>query len=272
MQEILAITLQSMQHDMRQLDNVATNLANALTPGYQRSVGSNRPLASTGTTFAALVDGAGKTQGEASPISAASPFQIKIDQRPGSLKQTGQSLDIALAGPGYFEINTSAGPAYTRQGSFHLDARGRLVTAQGQPVMGKGGEIFLNNDHPAIDPVGNLYDQDKSVRASMSPAPLVPQAASMQQALDQLKVVQPEASTEMTRLSNGLMQASGPMAMLKDGDIQLKQGFLEGSNVEPRQEMVQLIQTMRHFESMQKVSQGYDDLMGQAIRKLGDLS
>ena len=62
------------------------------------------------------------------------------------------------------------------------------------------------------------------------------------------------------------------MAMLKDGDIQLKQGFLEGSNVEPRQEMVQLIQTMRHFESMQKVSQGYDDLMGQAIRKLGDLS
>ncbi|GAB2731236.1 flagellar hook-basal body protein [Comamonas sediminis] len=272
MQEILAITLQSMQQDMRQLDNVASNLANALTPGYQRGVTSNRPMGPAATTFAEMVDGMGKLPSDAASTSVASALRLQVDQRPGSLKQTGQPLDIALAGPGYFEVNTNTGPAYTRQGNFHLDARGRLVTAQGHAVMGKGGEIFLNNDHPAIDPVGNLYDQEKSRGSGSSPAPLVPQSATLQQALDQLKVVQPEASTEMSRLSSGLMKASGPMAMVNDRDVQLKQGFLEGSNVEPRQEMVQLIQTMRHFESMQKVSQGYDDLMGQAIRKLGDLS
>ncbi len=59
---------------------------------------------------------------------------------------------------------------------------------------------------------------------------------------------------------------------MKDADIQVRQGYLENSNVNAMQEMVQMIQTMRHFESMQKVAISYDDMTGQAVRKLGDLS
>jgi flagellar basal-body rod protein FlgF len=57
---------------------------------------------------------------------------------------------------------------------------------------------------------------------------------------------------------------------LAAGQVQVRQGFLENANVNSMQEMVQLIQTMRHFESMQKVALGYDDMVGAAIRRLGD--
>ena len=76
----------------------------------------------------------------------------------------------------------------------------------------------------------------------------------------------------MRRIGEGLLSAGGPLDDVKEADIQLKQGFTENSNVNSMQEMVQLVETMRHFESMQKVVLGYDDMTGQAIRKLGDLS
>jgi flagellar basal-body rod protein FlgG len=62
------------------------------------------------------------------------------------------------------------------------------------------------------------------------------------------------------------------MKTVPDTQLRIRQGFLENSNVDSSQEMTQLVQTMRHFETMQKVVQGYDDMMGAAIRKLGDMS
>jgi flagellar basal-body rod protein FlgF len=69
-----------------------------------------------------------------------------------------------------------------------------------------------------------------------------------------------------------MVASESPAAMVSDVDVQIRQGFLENSNVSSMQEMVQLMQTMRHFESMQKVATGYDEMMGTAIRKLGDLA
>jgi len=194
------------------------------------------------------------------------PSLVRPDLRPGTLKSTGQSLDVALASSGYFEVATETGPAYTRQGNFHVDARGRLVTAQGHPVMGKGGEIFLKSATPVIDAAGNVYDAQPG---GNSPA----DASNTQQAVAQIKIVEFEDKAAAQRIGDGLTSVgSDSVLAMKDADVQLKQGYLENSNVNAMQEMVQMIQTMRHFESVQKIALGYDEMTGQAIRKLGELS
>lgn len=283
MQEVLALSLQAMQLDMQRLDRIGTNLANALTPGYKREVTAGQPLRLGTVSFASMLNqlNADPSTGATTALSSqpiASPFSsllVQADVRPGTLKSTGQSTDVALAGPGYFEVSTEAGPAYTRQGSFHVDVRGRLVTAQGLPVMGKGGEIYLQTSNPVIDAAGNVYESRSpnatpSGHASGQLAPA--NGVANGTAVAQLKVVQIDNAKDLQRLGDGLVAAGDSGSVMKDADIQIRQGFLENSNVNSMQEMVQLMQTMRHFESMQKVALGYDEMTGQAVRKLGDLS
>ena len=262
MQEVLALALQSMHTDMQKIDRVGSNLANALTAGYQREAIASQPVGFSAQAFSAVMDGmqAQPAGSRTAALTMRMPsLLVQTDVRPGTVRSTGQSLDVALAGPGYFEVMTEAGPAYTRQGAFQVDARGRLVTAQGLPVMGNGGEIVLNGDRPFIDSVGNVFESRTGVADSTTP-------------VAQIKVLQPEDTKAMRRLGDGLFSADGSFTALKDSDIQIRQGFLENSNVNSMQEMVQLMQTMRHFESMQKIAVGYDDMTGQAVRKLGELS
>lgn len=262
MQEVLAIALQSMHTDMQKLDRVGSNLANALTAGYQREVLASQPIGVPAQAFSSVVEGMqAQLPGTDSPIAATRmpSMLVQTDMRPGTLKSTGQSLDVALAGPGYFEVMTETGPAYTRQGAFQVDARSRLVNAQGLPVMGNGGEIVLNSDRPFIDAVGNVFESRTGIAENTTP-------------VAQIKVMQPEDTKGMRRLGEGLFSPDGSFVAMKEADVQIRQGFLENSNVSSMQEMVQLMQTMRHFESMQKVALGYDDMTGQAVRKLGELS
>ncbi len=278
MQEVLALSLQTMHMDMHKLDRIATNLANALTPGYKREVAASLPMGLSGSSFASVVHQLRDVTSPVDPQATASPFSqlmIQADVRPGTLKSTGQSLDVALAGSGYFEVSTEAGPAYTRQGNFHVDARGRLVTANGSPVMGKDGEIYLIGSNPVIDATGHVYESQEAASrpASLSGASLTSGPISTgSQAVAQLKVVQIDDAKNAQRLGDGFIAAGANTTVMKDAEIQVRQGFLENSNVNSMQEMVQLMQTMRHFESMQKVALGYDEMMGQAIRKLGESS
>lgn len=244
MPEILAIALNSMQTDMRQVEHVAMNLANTLTPGYKRQVAAT-------PAFGAMVDQA------ATPAAAPTGgVRTYVDLRPGALKHTGASLDLAIDGQGYFEVATDAGPAYTRQGAFRVDARGRLVTAQGQPVMGLGGEILLSGPKPRIDRNGNVFDgSDVNTKTPVA----------------QLKIVRFEEAGTMASLGNGLLSAGGDMVQMGAAEVHLQQGYLESSNVGTQQEMVQLMQATRHFESMQKAIQTYDEVVGTAIRKLGEV-
>lgn len=245
MNEVLAVSLQSMQGDMARLDQVGMNLANVLTPGYKRAVAMQAPL---GASFAGHVAAASNAQTQ----PAASPVHLAADLRAGTLKSTGQSLDVAIDGPGYFEVLTASGLAYTRQGSFHVDARSRLVTAQGDPVMGTAGEIVVDNTRPAISTAGAISSSVTGL------------------ALGQLKVIDFEAGTSPERLGEGLFAASPGMNPLPDAQVRVRQGFVENSNATSTLEMASLVQAMRHFEGMQKVLQGYDEMLGTAIRKLGD--
>ncbi|MES2938222.1 MAG: flagellar hook-basal body protein [Pseudomonadota bacterium] len=257
MHEVLAVALQSMQADMARVDQVGMNLANALTPGYKRGVAVQRPI---GAAFAAHLAGASAAAGAAQDplLSGVQNVSLRSDSRTGTLKATGQPLDLALAGKGYFEIATPDGPAYTRQGSFRLDAAGRLVTAQGDPVMGNGGEIRLMVANPVLTASGAVLGPDGNEDAPLA----------------QLRVVDFDAGARLQRLGDGLVSvdADAGMKLLEPREVQLRQGFLENSNVASTQEMTQLVQAVRHFEAMQKAAQGYDDMLGTAIRKLGETS
>jgi flagellar basal-body rod protein FlgF len=248
MQEILAIALSSMQQDATRLERIGMNLANTMTPGYKRSVVSVTP------GFAQQVDTAWSAV-----HTSANDLQLHDDARPGTLKSTGQALDLALAGPGYFEVQTPEGLLYTRRGEFRVDGLGRLVTAQGHPVMGAGGEIHVSNASPRIDSLGQVFD---SGTADRDPA-----------AVSRLKLVGFDDARALQHVGEGLMSAQDASAGMRElNEPIVKQGYLENSNVNSMHEMVQLIQTMRHFESMQRVAVGYDEMVGSAIRKLGELS
>ncbi|MDB5874624.1 MAG: hypothetical protein JWQ07_4066 [Ramlibacter sp.] len=248
MNEILSIALRGMQSDAARVEQIANNLANVLTPGYKRGVTLQAPAAAS---FASHIEGG-------VPATVAAPaMELVSDVRAATLKSTGQSLDLALAGRGYFEVMTDNGPAYTRKADLHVDARGRLVNAQGFPVMGVSGEITLNFTHPLISTTGAI--------TSPTAAPDAPPLA-------QLKVVQFDDEARLEHIGDGLVAAGTGMKQMSDKDIQVRQGFLENSNVDSAREMTGLIQAMRHFESMQKMAQGYDDMVGVAIRKLGDIS
>jgi len=259
MTDVLAVSLQGMQQEMARLERISLNLANATTPGYKREVATAQRIG--GSSFARAMDGAASVPpGDSLPASpSAALLLIQTDTRPGTLKSTGQSLDVALGGSGYFEISTPEGPAYTRQGSWRLDARGRLVTAQGHPVMGQGGEISLNDPNPRIDGAGHVFEAKPDGRPDAVP-------------VAQLKVVRFDDAKSLRRIGDGLLATEQAPSTMADSDVQLRQGFLENSNVNSMQEMVQLIQSMRHFESMQKLASGYDDMIGAAVRRLGELS
>lgn len=255
MRGVLAVTLQSMQNDMKRVDLVGNNLANATTPGYKREMLLERP-------FVEMMEQAGNMTaasygGEWQGIAT----QIVTDKRAGMLKATGQKLDVALGGEGYFQVETKDGLAYTRQGGFQLDARGRLVNAQGNAVMGKTGEIYLKTSNPVIDESGNIRDGNAENHGTVM----------SDQILAQIKVVNFKEVKGLHKIGDGLVIAKENAEYTDVINPMIKQGHIENSNISSVEEMVQLMQTMRHFESMQKITQGYDEMLGTAIRKLGDL-
>lgn len=252
MNEILGVLVSSMHADMARAERVAMNLANLQTPAYKREIASALP-------FSAEYEAAAGARSASSPAGAP-PLAVHVDVRPGTLRTTGQNLDVAIVGDGWFEVATPSGAAYTRKGNFRLDAGGRLVTQEGLPVTGTGGEIALTRGAASIDSAGRVFDGHPTPggEARLGSAPV-----------GQLKVVQFDRAA-LQPLGNGLYAAAGEPVPVREGAVQIQQGALENSNVNHLQEMVRLMEAVRHFESLQRVATGYDEMLANSIRKLGE--
>lgn len=281
MTDVLVTALEAMRNDLLRLKQSAQNLSTLSVPGAQaqhfapsvqapRASGEFRSLVDAGAAVAetnAATSAASLNAPAGNPFSpSASPSldalatvttattppqpELVTDTSPGTFKPTGQALDLALTQPGYFEIQTPNGVGYARRGDFQRDSRGRLVTGAGYPVLGIDGEILLSSATPLIDATGRVFENGKPVA--------------------QLKLMTPVEGVRMNPTPDGLMHAAGEMQATAPGTSFVRQGFLENSNVVPAREMLDMTQTVRHFESMQKMIQGYDDMMGIALRKLGE--
>lgn len=234
-----------MINDMRQLEIISQNLANANTNGYKRDLPVNGASAAQFDTLLA-----GFTDGVRLERELVPQLERRVDPSQGTLKFTGNPLDVAIEGDGFFELTTAAGTRYTRRGAFMMDVNGRLVTPDGHIVNGLGGDIRLPNSTPRIDAQGRIWDGENMVA--------------------QLKVARFDEAAPLLRVDGGLyaFAGRGETAMAPTGGV--RQGHLEASNVNVMDEMVRMITTTRHFETTQKVITGYDEMIGEAISTIAE--
>ncbi len=133
MERGLYIAASGMLAEQVRQEQIANDLANAATPGYKADrtsqAGFGELLLANSATGATV-----GPQGTAVQVSA-----VETDFTPKPAKDTGEPLDFAIVGEGFFAVQTGRGTRYTRNGQFSADAQGRLVTAQGDPVLGRGG-------------------------------------------------------------------------------------------------------------------------------------
>ncbi len=233
----VSLTVASLQNDMRRMEVIANNAANALTPGFKREMAAvagqlGAPLPGTNEALASV------------------PHQTLLtDVSPGTPRKTGNPLDVALLGEGFLEVRTERGTAYTRLGALHLDDQGRLVTQAGYAVSGVSGDIVLTTPTPQIDREGRLSEKGNQ--------------------LAQLKVVSFEGSGQLVNIGGGLLVPVAGATAHEVAHPRILQEHLESSNVDSAREMISLVQTVRHFEAGSRVLQAYDDLRDKAFRNLG---
>jgi len=240
MSELLAISHASLSNDLARLEVISNNLANATTPGFRREIAVTPAFDSV---LGGLI-GAGEGPRLDTTIRVT-------DQRPGSLQYTGRELDVAIEGDGFLELRGAEGPVYSRMGALAIDATGRLLGASGLPVEGVGGEIQLTGMTPRIDADGSIWENEVEV--------------------GRLKLVRFAAPEGLEKIGSGLYRAASLEEPEEDPGLRLRQGHLEMSNVSVMDEMVLMIELVRRFETTQQLVQGYDDVMTQALRTIGDL-
>ena len=207
------------------LDMVANNLANVSTPGFRAEHDIFRSL----LTGSSLYPMSGLNQA-VNNYSVLGNTQLDFAQ--GNLQKTGNDLDAAIQGSGFFVVKTAAGgQVYTRNGNFHISPQGKLVTAQGDLVMGATGPIDIVGGPVNISPDGTI-----SVNGALA---------------GQLKVVDFPPGTALE--SVGATYYSAPLkSEIPAKDASIQQGSLEASNVNPVSAAVELITVQRYAELMQR--------------------
>jgi flagellar basal-body rod protein FlgF len=222
MDSTIAGIARSLRSDVESLGAISQNVANMQTPGYlAKHVARSFEAGLSGGTVLNLASGA--------------------------LKQTGQPLDIALQGNAFFTVEAGGRTLLTRDGAFHVDNQGQLVTAAGYPVLGQAGPIAVSDANARILADGRVEDAGRVI--------------------DRLHIVSIGDPRQLSSVGTNLYAYGGPVATW-EGSVET--GALEQANVDPGSEMVRLIETTRHAQSLQHAMQAYDEALQTGINHLGD--
>ncbi|RMG22807.1 MAG: flagellar basal-body rod protein FlgF [Methanobacteriota archaeon] len=225
---------------LRELEISANNLANINTHGFKKQSVFQRHLRNAVDASLAFLGAAESTE---------RPDEIYTDFSQGTLEDTGNKLDFALVGRGFFVIRTDEGEYLTRNGHFMLDENGRLVDENGNPVLTSGGELYLQDSKFEIDEKGRIYVDEKFVAQ-----------------LEVRDVLNPET---LERFGENYFKPSPQTSMNVPEDYLIKQGVLETSNVDPLEEMVRMIELYRTFELAQRNIQTEDNNLNKLINQAG---
>lgn len=177
----------------------------------------------------------------------------KTDFSQGSLQVTGNPLDLALSGEGFFRVRTPDGDYLTRNGSFQLDSEGNLITEQGYQVLGGGGAVTIPQGTSSV-----LIDSAGTIRADG-------------QELATLDLVAVDDQRQLQKIGNNLFQVDprGTATEVDPEGLSVEQGFLEKPNVEVVTEMVDMIETQRAHQMYTKMMQGTGDIDDKLINTVG---
>jgi len=243
----------SLAHEKR-LAILTNNLANANTVGFKadRPVFQVEPLPDVVGPLAAsevsplVMTSLNRLQGRDSAQTRLSAMHTNFTQ--GDLRTTGNPLDVALEGGGFFAVQTADGVAYTRQGTFSLNPEGVVVTAQGLPVLGDKGPLRLPQGKIEIDATGQ-------VRAGGT-------------VVDRLRVVDLPQPYTLEKQGDSLFRSVVPAPPETTAKAVVRQGVIETANVEPVRLLVSVIETSRAYEAYQKVIQAFNDTAGRAVNDI----
>lgn len=223
----LYIAASGMLAEQIRQEQIANDLSNAATPGYK---GDRTAQRSFGELLLANSTSGGVVGGQSTAVQVDA---IETDFSPRPARDTGEPLDFAITGEGFFAVQTAQGVRYTRNGQFSLDPQGRLVTAAGDPVLGRNGRPVVATD-------GKVDPRLLGVTALTNPR------------------------------KEGENLVTGTPAGAATGTV--RSGALESSGADAARSMVDMIASMRAFEAGQKVIQAIDDTLGQAATKVGAVS
>jgi flagellar basal-body rod protein FlgF len=225
----------------RQMDVVANNIANMNTPGFKGE----------SLMFSEYLS---PSRGSDSPfpdmLSYTYDFGTSRNTALGPMEHTGNPLDVAINGAGYFEIDTDFGRFYTRNGRFMLDADGMIVTGSGHPVMSTEGTPFFiapNESEITIARDGTVSTENG--------------------AIGRMNIVSFEDEQALLRVQAGLYDAGDQDPQAAAG-MALEQGTLEGSNILATEQITRMIEIQRAYESVQKMIEGESERQRRAIRTL----
>lgn len=237
MRNSLYVALSAQVALEKRLDTIANNVANLNTVGFRAD----------GVSFEQEVARAGDSR-----LAYVTPGTDYISRRAGALIQTGNPLDIAIQGDAWLGISTSRGAAYTRDGRMRMTETGALETLNGNPVLDAGGAPILlepSAGAPTIASDGMITQKGRQVGA--------------------IGLFSLDPSAKLTRTENsGVMADREATPTLDFSRNKIVQGAVEGSNTNPIQEMVQLINVSRTFDSVSSQVTKTESSMQDAIKTL----
>lgn len=208
----------------REFNAITHNMANVNTVGYKRIVNSF-------TKSLAQQDLSGDDETSLADLAPAIDFSQGL-----SLQQTGRSLDVAMYGKGFFVVETADGPLYTRNGSLQINQNGQMVDSQGRIVSGEGGPITVPGDIA----VSQIHiGGDGSVGAA-------------DRKLGQIKMVSFSDEKKLEPAGDNCFKAPQSLTAVNAENVTVRQGYLESSNVNIVEELVDMIMVSRLYESNMK--------------------
>jgi flagellar basal-body rod protein FlgF len=237
MESGLYVALSSQMALERRLTTISDNMANTSTVGFR----------ATGVKFENLVSGTGSDS-----VAFVSSGDTYIANVGGSLRETGNPLDFAIQGDAWFAIETPQGTVMTRDGRFSMLNTGELVTLGGHAVLDAGGAPLQ------LDPLGGPPEAgaDGMLRQNG-------------RQIGAIGLFQFSPGTNFTRFGNsGIVPDGEPVPIVDRHEIGVAQSFVEDSNVNAVQQMMELIQVQRAFDQVSALMRDSEDAMDNSIRTL----
>ena len=252
MENALLIGLSRQMVLERQMDVVANNVANVNTNGYKADSSLFQEYLKTGAHEDNFV-------GQDRNVSYVQDSGTYRDFSQGPLQATSNPLDLAIDGGGFLAVQTAGGERYTRDGGLQINPQGQLVTVSGDPVLGASGPIVLQpTDHDInVSPDGTVTVLEGNGRADSIRG--------------KLRLVSFANAQKMLKEGSNLYAAGEGGAPQADTKSQLRQGFLEKSNVNSVAEMSRMIEVTRAYTQISTLLQQQSDLHKTAIQQLADV-
>ncbi len=246
MDNALLLSLSNQMVARRSMEVIANNIANMNTTGFKRE----SPIFEE---HIVRVDAQGAFGRRKEPVSFVRDTLATHDMSNGELKSTGNQLDVAIEGDGFFVVSTPAGERYTRNGNFGLDDTGRLVTSSGNPVLDDGGaEIVFSPEEASVS-----IARDGTI-------------STAQGVRGRIGIAAFENPAMLKPIGDSLWETSETPLAGGDDRNKVVQGMLEGSNVQPVNEMVRMIDIMRSYQASTELLNAGEDLSRRAVQKLGE--